>query len=173
MDVVMWGTEPIGGPFTLVDHTGTPRSDKDFRGKVLLVYFGFSYCSDICPTDLQSVAAAVDRLGPEGEKVQPLFISVDPDKDTPEQLKTYVALFHPRLVGLTGAHRQVRKVALAYKVYVANNVAATGSTGAIDHSGFVYLMGPTGEYLGFFPPGTSAERMVAALRPHLAALSQQ
>jgi protein SCO1/2 len=170
MDAVMWNKEPVGGPFALVDHNGNRRTDKDFRGKVLLVYFGFSYCTDVCPTDLQSVAAAIDKLGPEGEKVQPLFISVDPEKDTPAQLQGYVALFHPRLVGLTGTQREIRKVAHAYKVYVANNGAATGTTGAIDHSGFVYLVGANGDYLDFFPPGTAADRMVAALRPHLAAL---
>ena len=173
MDAVMWNKEPVGGPFVLIDHNGNRRTDKDFRGKLLLVYFGFSYCTDVCPTDLQSVAAAIDKLGPDGEKVQPLFISVDPEKDTPEQLQGYVALFHPRLIGLTGTPRQVRKAALAYKVYVANNVAAAGTTGAIDHSGFVYLVGPNGDYLDFFPPGTPADRMVAVLRPRLVAFAPQ
>jgi cytochrome oxidase Cu insertion factor (SCO1/SenC/PrrC family) len=173
MDAVMWGTEPVGGPFALIDHNGKPRTDADFRGKLLLVYFGFSYCTDVCPTDLQSVAAAVDKLGPDGEKVQPLFISIDPEKDTPEQLQGYVALFHPRLIGLTGTPRQTRKAALAYKVYVASNGAATGTAGAIDHSGFVYLVGARGEYLGFFPPGTSADRMVQAMRPRLVQLAEQ
>ena len=97
MDAVMWGKEPIGGPFALIDHTGRPRTDADFRGKLLLIYFGFTYCSDACPTDLQAIATALDRLGPMGEAVQPLFVTVDPEKDTPEQLSAYVALFHPRL----------------------------------------------------------------------------
>jgi cytochrome oxidase Cu insertion factor (SCO1/SenC/PrrC family) len=88
--------EPIGGPFSLIDHTGKPRTDADFRGKLLLVYFGFSYCSDVYPTDLQAIATAVDKLGPSGDLVQPLFITVDPEKDTPEQLKGYVGLYQGR-----------------------------------------------------------------------------
>lgn len=169
MDAVMWNKEPIGGPFTLVDHTGRQRTEKDFRGKLLLVYFGFSYCTDVCPTDLQSVAAALDALGAEGENVQPLFISVDPRNDTPEQLHGYVALFHPRLIGLTGTERQVRKAADAYKVYVAKSATADDPRGAIDHSGFIYLVGRDGRYLDFFPPGTPADRIVSALRPLLSA----
>jgi cytochrome oxidase Cu insertion factor (SCO1/SenC/PrrC family) len=172
MDAVMWGREPIGGPFALIDHTGSPRTDADFRGKLLLIYFGFTYCSDVCPTDLQAIASAVDRLGPPGEAVQPLFITVDPEKDTPEQLKAYVALFHPRLVGLTGNPKHIRKVALAYKVYFAKTEPRNSSDRNFDHSGFVYLIDAGGKYLGFFPPGTSAELMVEVMRPHLAASAQ-
>jgi protein SCO1/2 len=84
MDVVMWGKEPIGGPFRLVDQTGTPRSDADFRGKLLLIYFGFTYCSDACPIDLQSIGTALDRLGPLADAVQPLFITIAPERDTLE-----------------------------------------------------------------------------------------
>src|SRR3982751_6029518 len=78
MDAVMWNREPIGGPFALIDHTGKPRSDKDFRGKLMLVYFGFTYCPDVCPTDLQNIGLALDMLGEAGERVQPLFITLDP-----------------------------------------------------------------------------------------------
>src|SRR5690242_19773540 len=121
MDVVMWGREPIGGPFRLIDHNGGERTDADFRGKLLLLYFGFTYCSDACPVDLQSVASALDKLGPSAQRVQPLFITVDPEKDTPEQLRSYVTLFHPRLIGLTGDAREVRRVAGAYKVYAGKS----------------------------------------------------
>ena len=110
MDVVMWGREPIGGPFTLIDHNGQRRTDADFRDKLLLIYFGFTACSDACPTDLQAIAGAVDKLGPMGEAVQPLFITINPELDTPEQLKSYVALFHPRMIGLTGDRRQILEV---------------------------------------------------------------
>jgi protein SCO1/2 len=173
MDVVMWGKEPIGGSFALVDHDGKPRTEADFRGKLLLVYFGFSYCSDVCPTDLQSIAAAVDKLGPSGEAVQPLFITIDPEKDTPEQLKSYVALFHPRLVGLTGDRKQLRKVASAYKVYVAKSEPAKRADRNFDHSSVTYILDGGGNYLGFFPPGTAADRMVEFIRPKLAALAQR
>jgi cytochrome oxidase Cu insertion factor (SCO1/SenC/PrrC family) len=173
MDIVMWDREPIGGPFALIDHTGKTRTDADFRGKLLLIYFGFTYCSDACPTDLQAMASTVDKLGRLGETVQPLFITIDPEKDTPEQLKSYVALFHPRLIGLTGDLRQIRKVARAYKVYFARTEPARRSDPDFDHSSFVFLVDVDGRYIGFFPPGTPAERMVEVVRPHLAALAQR
>jgi cytochrome oxidase Cu insertion factor (SCO1/SenC/PrrC family) len=102
MDVVMWNREPIGGPFALTDQTGQPRSDADFRGKLMLVYFGFTNCPDICPTDLQQMGLAVDRLGLAGQMVQPVFITVDPERDTAKHLKDYMPMFHPRFIGLTG-----------------------------------------------------------------------
>ena len=165
MDVVMWNKEPIGGPFSLIDHTGKPRTDADFRGKLLLVYFGFSYCSDVCPTDLQAIATAVGKLGPSGDLVQPLFITVDPEKDTPEQLKGYVGLFHPRLIGLTGDVKQIRRVANAYKVYFAKTDPQKWADPSIDHFGFVFLMDAAGKYVGFFPPGTPPDRMADVIRP--------
>jgi cytochrome oxidase Cu insertion factor (SCO1/SenC/PrrC family) len=171
MDVVMWNREPVGGAFALIDHTGKPRTDADFRGKLLLIYFGFTYCSDVCPTDLQAMGAAVDQLGPAGELVQPLFITVDPEMDTPEQLKAYVALFHPRLIGLTGGIKQIRSVAQAYKAYFAKTVPGKGDDRGVDHFGLVYLVDVAGKYVGFFPPGTSAERMVQEIKPQLAALA--
>jgi protein SCO1/2 len=172
MDVVMWGKEPIGGPFTLIDHEGKRRTDTDFRGKLLLVYFGFTACADACPTDLAAMADAVDKLGPAGDRVQPLFITVNPELDTPEQLKTYVALLHPRLIGLTGDRRQIRDVTHAYKVYFAKTAPAIRSDPNIDHSSVVYVVGVDGNYIGFFPPGTPADRMVAVLQSQLAVLAK-
>ena len=118
MDAVMWNREPIGGPFALIDQNGKRRTDADFRGKVLLVYFGFTYCPDVCPTDLQEIGLAVDRLGPAGDAVQPIFITVDPPRDTPEHLKEYVAMFHARFVGLTGDAAAIDAAARAYRVYL-------------------------------------------------------
>jgi protein SCO1/2 len=172
MDAVMWNREPIGGPFALIDHTGKARTDGDFRGKFLLIYFGFTYCFDVCPVDLQSIAAAIDRLGPMGDAVQPIFITVDPEKDTPEQLKAYLALFHPRLIGLTGDAKQIRQVANSYKVYYAKTEPAKRADTGIDHSSLVFFVDKDGKYLGYFPPGTSADRIVETLRPHLAAPPQ-
>ena len=86
MDDLMWSRGPIGGPFALVDHTGKLRSDAEFRGKLLVIYFGYTYCPDVCPTDLMAIAQAVDSLGPAGEMIQPIFISVDPERDTPDRL---------------------------------------------------------------------------------------
>jgi cytochrome oxidase Cu insertion factor (SCO1/SenC/PrrC family) len=173
MDIVMWGREPIGGPFTLIDHNGHRRTDADFRGKLLLIYFGFTSCSDICPIDLQAIAGAVDKLGPMGEAVQPLFITVNPELDTPEQLKSYVALFHPRMIGLTGDRRQIRDVARAYKVYFAKTAPAVRNDPNFDHGALVYMVDDSGQYVGYFPPGTPADRMVEVLRPQLTTLAQR
>jgi protein SCO1/2 len=167
MDALMWGREPIGGPFELIDHAGRRRTDADFRGKLLLIYFGYTYCPDVCPTDLQAISAAVDLLGAAGEAVQPLFITVDPARDTAEHLAGYIPLFHPRLIGLTGQPGEIRRVARAYKVYYAKVRESGGRDYAIDHTGFIYLVGADGRYLGFFPPGTPPERLVAVIRPHL------
>lgn len=167
MDAVMWGKEPIGGPFALVDQNGRTRTERDFLGKLLLVYFGFTSCPDICPTELLTIATTLDRLGPAAAGVQPLFITLDPERDTPDHLREYVSAFHPRLLGLTGSAEQIRKVAEAYRVYYAK-VPIAGDSYTIDHMGFVYLMGADGRYLGFLPPGTPAEKMVAVVRPHLA-----
>ena len=166
MDVLMWNREPVGGPFALVDHAGRARSEADFRGKLLLVYFGFTGCPDVCPTDLQEIARALDLLGREGDAIQPLFVTLDPERDTPEPLAGYVSAFHPRLVGLTGSPEAIRRAADAYKVFYERVARAEDYT--IEHSGFVYLMDRDGAYLGFFPPGTRAERMLTILRPHLA-----
>ena len=169
MDDLMWGRARVGGPFTLVDHTGRTRSDADFRGKFLLVYFGYTFCPDVCPTDLQQIGLAVDKLGTAGAAAQPLFISVDPERDTTAVLAQYVALFHPRLIGLTGTPEQIQAAASAYKVYYARYKPPEGGDYVIDHTGFIYLMDGTGAFRGFFPPGTSADRMVEIIRPLLPA----
>jgi len=168
MDALMWNRGPIGGPFELTDQSGRRRSDAQLRGKLLLVYFGYTSCPDVCPTDLMAIASAVRLLGGAGNDVQPIFITVDPQRDTVERLRAYVSAFHPRLMGLTGSEREIRAVALAYKVYYAKIGATPGKPYAIDHTGFIYLVGRDGKYLGFFPPGTPADRMVEVIRQHLA-----
>lgn len=167
MDILMWNREPVGGPFTLTDQTGHERTDRDFRGRLMLVYFGFTYCPDVCPTDLQAIGLALDKLGPDADQVQPVFITVDPERDTVNHLADYVPLFHPRLIGLTGSAENIRKVADAYKVYYAR-VPLDGGDYTVDHTAYIYLMDRDGNYLGFFPPGTSADRMVEIIRPRLA-----
>jgi len=167
MDAVMWNREPIGGAFALIDQNGKRRTDADFRGKFMLVYFGFTYCPDVCPTDLQQMGLAVDRLGAAGDAVQPIFITVDPERDTPEHLKDYVANFHPRFIGLTGDAPAIHEVTRVYRAYYAK-VDLGKSDYTVDHSSFIYLMGRDGEYFGFFPPGTSADILVGTLRPLVA-----
>jgi protein SCO1 len=166
MDDLMWNRGPIGGPFALIDHTGKPRTDEDFRGKLLLIYFGYSFCPDVCPADLQQIGLAIDKLGPEGETVQPLFITVDPERDTFAHLADYVPFFHPRLIGLTGNAEQIASVARAYKVYYAKYPPGSPDY-VIDHSSFIYLVDEAGRYVGFFPPGTPADRMIEIIRLHL------
>jgi cytochrome oxidase Cu insertion factor (SCO1/SenC/PrrC family) len=172
MDILMWNREPVGGPFELTDHTGKPRTERDFRGKLMLVYFGFTYCPDVCPTDLQAIGLTLDKLGADRDSVQPLFITVDPERDTAQHLAEYVPMFHPRLIGLTGSADAIRKAADAYKVYYAkvdpdSGKADDGGTYTVDHTAYIYLMDREGNYLGFFPPGTSADRMVEIIRPRL------
>ena len=168
MDILMWNREPVGGPFELIDHTGQARTERDFRGKLMLVYFGFTYCPDICPTDLQAIGLAMDKLGAGADNLQPLFITVDPERDTRDHLAEYVKLFHPRLIGLTGTADAIRRAADAYKVYYAKvPLGKDAGDYTVDHTAFIYLMDRDGNYLGFFPPGTSADRMVEIIRPRL------
>lgn len=164
------GSAPIGGPFTLTDHTGRTVTDTDFRGKYLLVYFGYTFCPDVCPTELGTMARVMDLLGRQADKVQPLFISVDPERDTVAQLKDYVALFHPRLVGLTGTPEQVQATAKAYRIYYkkAPQPNAKPDEYLMDHSSFLYLMGPDGRFLGVYPANTSADRVAQDLGDRIA-----
>ena len=151
MDILMWNREPVGGPFELIDHTGQARTERDFRGKLMLVYFGFTYCPDICPTDLQAIGLAMDKLGAGADNLQPLFITVDPERDTREHLAEYVKLFHPRLIGLTGSRRCDPPAADAYKVYYAKvPLGKDAGDYTVDHTAFIYLMDRDGNYLGFF-----------------------
>ena len=167
MDILMWNREPVGGPFELIDHSGHARTERDFRGQLMLIYFGFTYCPDVCPTDLQAIGLAMDRLGADSAKVQPLFVTVDPERDTPAHLAEYVRQFDPRLIGLTGSTDAIRKAADAYKVYYAKVDLNKDAGYTVDHTAFIYLMDRDANYLGFFPPGTSADRMVEIIRPHL------
>lgn len=116
---------------------------------------------------MAQIGLAVDKLGELGDDVQPLFISVDPERDTSQVLAQYVTSFHPRLIGLTGTPEQIRALADSYMAYYAKYVPTDGGVYLIDHTGLIYLMGRSGEYLGFFPPGTSADRMVEIIRQHL------
>ena len=156
----------VGGPFTLVDTEGRAVTDADFRGRLMLVFFGFTYCPDVCPTALTSIAQALDRLGADADKVAAVFITVDPERDTPEQLKEYVRHFHPRLVGLTGTPEQVAAAAKAYRVYYAKAKVqgAPGDDYTMDHTTITYLMGRDGKFLAHFSHGTEPEALAARVR---------
>ncbi|HEY4135559.1 MAG TPA: SCO family protein [Alphaproteobacteria bacterium] len=161
------GTD-LGGPFNLVDQDDRPVTDATFAGKFMLIYFGFTYCPDVCPTEMQTMATAIDELGPSGDKVQPMLISVDPERDRPSQLKDYVAAFHPRMMGLTGTDEQIAAVAKAYRVYYSKNAPDADGAYNVDHTSFVYLMGPDGKLRSVFRGGASPELMVAELKAQLA-----
>ncbi len=171
MDAVMWNREPIGGAFRLTDHQGRTRRDTDFRGKVMLVYFGYTSCPDICPTDLQQMGLALEMLGPAAQGLAPIFITLDPQRDTRKLLSAYVPAFHPQIVGLSGSLADIHNVAQAYRVYHERVPVSGWLRYTVDHSSFIYIMGTDGKYIGFMPPGTSAERMVDTLRPYLASKS--
>jgi len=157
----------IGGPFTLVDQNGVVRHDSDFRGKLMLVYFGYTFCPDACPTALQTMSSSLDALGDRATGVQPIFITVDPERDTVQQLKLYAANFHPRLAALTGSAEQTAAAARAYRIYFQKAPHGDEADYLVDHSSFVYLMGRDGRYLAHFGPDVTADAMAAAIKKYL------
>ena len=166
MDDLMYGRGPVGGPFTLTDQAGRKRSDSEFRGKLMIVYFGYTFCPDVCPADLMAITQALDALGPAADGVQPIFITVDPERDS-KLLAEYVRAFHKSLIGLTGSPEEIRKVANAYKAFYAKVPGTRDGDYAIDHTGVIYLMGRIGEYLGFLAPQTGSEKLTEILRKYL------
>jgi len=164
LKVASVGRALVGGHFSLVDHTGKRVSDTDFRGKFLLVMFGFTYCPDVCPSELQVISAALAKLGDKAERIVPLFITVDPERDTPSQLASYVQSFDPRLVGLTGTASEIAAATTAYRVYARKAADPKSTAGyTMDHSALIYLMGPDGLYRAHFTPGISAEALAQRL----------
>lgn len=161
----------IGGPFTLVNGDGQTVTDADFRGRWALIYFGYTFCPDVCPTELSIMAGAMDKLTPQEQaKLAPLFISVDPTRDTPAVMKDYATAFHPKMIGLTGSPEQVAAVMKSYKVYAAKakvegNQDPTSYT--VDHSSILYLIGPDGRFVAHFPHGTAVDDLASALKKHL------
>jgi cytochrome oxidase Cu insertion factor (SCO1/SenC/PrrC family) len=161
------GRAPVGGPFELTDQTGHRRTDADFRGKLVVLYFGYTYCPDVCPTELQSISLALEKLGAAAEAVQPLFITVDPERDTPARLAEFVSSFHPRLIGLTGSVADIRETAIEYRTFFVKNGATASGEYSVDHTGFIYLVGKDGRYLGFLPPGVAPDEIADAIRTRL------
>ena len=157
----------IGGPFELVDHTGATVTEESFDDRYLLVYFGYAYCPDICPTELLVMGQAIDELGDLGDEVQPLFITVDPARDTVGYLADYVPTFHPRLVGLTGSDEQIHAAVKAYRVFYRLNEPDEDGNYLVDHTSYVYFMDPDGDYLTHFVFGQGPEKMAQIMRKHL------
>jgi protein SCO1/2 len=159
----------IGGPFTLEDGSGKPVTDKNFRGKYMLVYFGYTFCPDVCPTTLNAVADAMDKLGPAASRIQPLFITVDPKRDTPDVVKQYAAAFGPSIEGLTGTPDEIAAVAKEYRVYYAEHRTGPGPNDySMDHSSVLYLMSPAGTFIAPVRADQSGEEIAASLKKLMA-----
>jgi cytochrome oxidase Cu insertion factor (SCO1/SenC/PrrC family) len=167
-DAQATGKPLIKSEFSLVNHTGKPVTDEDFEGTWQLVFFGFTYCPDVCPTTLNDVSVVLGKLGDDAEQVRPLFISVDPKRDTPRALGEYVANFDPRIVGLTGAPEQINQAARAFRAYYAKVEREGVPDGyTMDHSAVRYLMDPQGEYATHFSPSDEPPAIVEGIRAYL------
>ncbi len=156
------GAVLVGGPFELVDGEGRTVTDRDFRGEPFAIFFGFTHCPDVCPTSLYEMAGWIEALGAAADDMRFAFVTVDPERDTPERLAVYVGSFSEAIIPLTGTRAQIDAVLDAYRVY-ARKVPLDGDDYTMDHSAFVYLMGADGRYRAHIPYGESAERAVAEL----------
>ncbi len=158
----------LGSPITLADQYGRRGGGDAMAGKFLLVTFGYTFCPDVCPTILRDMSAAVDLLGDEGEKVVPVFIAIDPERDTQERMKDYAAHFHPRLLAFTGAPEEIAATAGDFRVYYARSQVETGTDDYLmDHTALVFLMAPDGSYITNFFYGTTPENMMMVMEQHL------
>lgn len=162
----------LGGPFTLVDQDGRTVREADFAGRWRLIYFGYAFCPDVCPTDLALVGRGLKAFeasdAARAARVVPIFITIDPKRDTPAVLKPFVAAFHPRLVGLTGSAAQIAAVTRAYGVYARRMETGDAENYLMDHSAMVYLFGPDGRAIAFLPhQGLTAGAVTDLLAAHV------
>lgn len=157
------GTD-IGGPFTLTDQHGQSFTQEKFKGRYSLVYFGFTFCPAICPSELQRMNVILKTLGPAGEKIQPVFITIDPARDTQKAMGAYVAQFNPRLIGLTGSQKQVDEILKTYRVFARKVDDPNMSDYTMDHSNYLYLIGPNGKIDIFFGPADTAPEIAEKIR---------
>jgi protein SCO1 len=170
--IVAASSTPAGGPFSLVDGTGAIITDQTFRGRWELVFFGYTYCPDLCPTTLSTIADALHELGPLAAQIQPIFVTVDPRRDTPEIVGAYVKNFDPRIVGLTGSPEAIAAMTAEYKVYYAVHKTGDGPDDYLmDHSGFVYLMNPEGKFARVLSGEGPGKALADRLRPFLSPIS--
>ena len=154
----------IGGPFTLKDQSGNTVTEKDFQNTYKLIYFGFTYCPAVCPTELQKITSALHQLGPKADYITPIFISVDPERDSVEAVKTYVEFFHPSMIGLTGSSKQIDNVIKEFKVYATKVVDEDATDYTIDHSSFIYFMSPDDRLLRIYRTQDSAVDIAESLQ---------
>ncbi|HET6157851.1 MAG TPA: SCO family protein [Dongiaceae bacterium] len=161
------GQALIGGPFELTDQNGNQVTDQTFKGKLMLIYFGFTFCPDACPTALGVMSSALDKLDVAADRVVPILITIDPDRDKPAVLKDYVSNFHPRMVGLTGTPEQIAKVAKSYRIFYQKAPGASPDEYVMDHTTLIYLMDGDGKYITHFGPDATPDQISDEIRKHL------
>ncbi len=157
----------LGGPFSLIDHTGERRSREDFHGEYRIVYFGYTKCPYTCSTAAANIAAVLDRLADGGDLIGALFITIDPAYDTPERLGEYVVRIHPRMIGLTGAPAEIERVAESFQVHAREAADKGGFERLFDHQPLAFLMGPKGDILTLFPPILPASEIARIVKGYL------
>jgi protein SCO1/2 len=163
------GTAAIGGPFTLVSTKGDNVTEQTYRGKWLLIFFGYTFCPDACPTALNNISVALEKLGADADKLQPLFVTVDPHRDKREVMAEYLKSFDSRIVGLTGPQDQIDRVVKEYRVYAASQKSDTGDDNYfVSHSAYVYLMDPQGKFVNVIQGSAGGEEIAAWLRKQMA-----
>lgn len=173
--IVLWITRPVpvpktffgnlpdlGGSYSVVDETGAPFTEKSLPGKYRIYFFGFTYCPDVCPTALGTVAAALDTLGKQADAFVPLFVTVDPERDTVDVVRDYTDAFDSRIIGLTGSPQQIAVITKAFKIYYSK--VPQGDSYTMGHSGLLYVMNPEGKLVAFFNHEDTAEKLAAGLR---------
>lgn len=162
---VTTGTAAIGGPFSLLATNGQVVTDQTFRGKWRLMFFGYTFCPDACPTALNNISVALEKLGPDADKLQPLFVTVDPQRDTREVMTDYLKSFDPRILGLTGTQDQIDRVIKEFRIYVASQKAETsGNDYLVSHSSYIYLMDPQGKFVNVIQGSEAGEEIAVWVR---------
>jgi protein SCO1/2 len=166
---VSTGTAEVGGPVSLIDQNGARRTDEDFRGSYMLVFFGYTYCPDVCPTTLAIIKAALDEIGPLSQEIVPVFISVDPQRDTPEMLKPYLSAFSPRFVGLTGTREEIDEAVSNYRAYYQIEDGSGDDNYIVNHTSIIYLMDRDGLFLTNYSLEMGPDAIAADLKNRLEA----
>ena len=167
-DLTPSGTATIGGPFTLVATSGQNVSERSYHGKWVLIYFGYTYCPDACPTALNNISVALEKLGAGARNLQPLFVTVDPQRDTPEAMANYLKSFDSRIIGLTGTKDQIDRTVKEFRVYASREKSDDGGDSyLVSHTSYIYLMDPQGDFVNVIQGGATGDEIAAWLRKEM------